>query len=523
MSIHIPVYKAEYNDGIAEQVRSTAAIAYCTQAEMWTPTKEWIEKVSASERTKFQERGVAGITDFDLFFARSILASTNWNNNDDVFWPQEVWMARHTPAHKPDNLNHDEKIIVGHMIDSWAIDDDGKVIAEDSAVDSLPSYYHLLNSSVIYRAWSDPERQKVIEELISDIQAGKAFVSMECLFRNFDYAVITPNGEHKIIARDGDSAFLTKHLRAYGGEGTFEGNRVGRLMRNLTFSGKGYVKRPANPASIVFTGENDIRFTAAGQINPIPKEIGVLISCKADILKQENNDMAEGNEKVLAEQIADLKATVKTLTDENKTLAEKSTKASVEKLEKTIADLTSQLEAANKTAAESAKAASEAKDSHDKLSKTHDETVKAKAELEKELSGIKAESVKVSRISTLVEGGVPKESATATVEKFAGLSDEQFAEIANMAIAAFPPKDDKDAEEKKKKDAKAKADADAAAKAAADKANASALEGAAPIVEPNLAGTSAGGDDAVEALKKSVAEYLESNMSEKSRRPVETK
>src|SRR5690606_32975140 len=39
------------------------------------------------------------------------------------------------------------------------------------------------------------------------------------------------------------------HLRAYGGNGVYEGYRLGRLLRNITFSGKGLVDVPANKRS----------------------------------------------------------------------------------------------------------------------------------------------------------------------------------------------------------------------------------------------------------------------------------
>ena len=39
--------------------------------------------------------------------------------------------------------------------------------------------------------------------------------------------------ENKVIARDENSAFLTKHLRAYGGTGQYDGYTVGRLLRSI--------------------------------------------------------------------------------------------------------------------------------------------------------------------------------------------------------------------------------------------------------------------------------------------------
>ena len=69
----------------------------------------------------------------------------------------------------------------------------------------------------------------------------------------FDYGVTNKNtGEYKVLARDENTAYLTKHLKAYGGLGEHEDYKIGRVLRNITFSGKGFVDKPANPDSVIF-------------------------------------------------------------------------------------------------------------------------------------------------------------------------------------------------------------------------------------------------------------------------------
>ena len=133
----------------------------------------------------------------------------------------------------------------------------------------VPGFFHLLNSSVIYKSWTDKDTNDSVMSLIAKIEANEKYVSMECMFKGFDYAVITPEGENRIVARTEESAFLTKHLRAYGGNGEFEGHRVGRLMRRMTFSGKGYVDTPANPQSVILARNEGRQFTAASENNPL--------------------------------------------------------------------------------------------------------------------------------------------------------------------------------------------------------------------------------------------------------------
>ena len=67
----------------------------------------------------------------------SILVSTTWNKNDDVFDKAEVWTAKNTPKFKPTNLEHDEKQIVGGIIDNWVVDNNFELIAENSEPNDL--------------------------------------------------------------------------------------------------------------------------------------------------------------------------------------------------------------------------------------------------------------------------------------------------------------------------------------------------------------------------------------------------
>ena len=62
-----------------------------------------------------------------MYYTKSILVTSNWNKNDDVFDNMEVWNARQTPEHKPTNLNHDEHVLVGHMTENWVMSLEGKV------------------------------------------------------------------------------------------------------------------------------------------------------------------------------------------------------------------------------------------------------------------------------------------------------------------------------------------------------------------------------------------------------------
>ena len=248
----IPIYQQEVRDGLEEAI-SNSSIACCAVAEPDVkPSHEIIEKLQKQIAHENCDEALAENKEqIDLFYLKSILVSTGWNKNDDVFDPQELWDARTTPEDKPFNFMHNEKDIIGHITANEVVDFDGNPIPEDAEV---PNQFNILTSAVIYTEWSDPEQRQRMHKIISEIEDNKWFVSMECLFPNFDYALATDDGIMKVIPRNEASAFLTKYLRSYGGNGKYQNYRVGRLLRTLSFSGKGLVSKPANPRSVILEG-----------------------------------------------------------------------------------------------------------------------------------------------------------------------------------------------------------------------------------------------------------------------------
>ena len=155
----------------------------------------------------------------------------------------------------------------------------------------MPDPLHILVSSVIYRQWQDPEYKSRAEELISKIEQGNMFVSMECIFRGFDYAVRSPDGENHVVARNEETSFLTRHLRSYGGTGQYQDHKVGRMLRNITFSGKGFVERPANPDSVIFDKDQIFDFAgASASKNLFSKNNGVSVRIEQDIISNAGSE-----------------------------------------------------------------------------------------------------------------------------------------------------------------------------------------------------------------------------------------
>mgnify|MGYP003635956692 CR=1 FL=1 len=253
----IQVFKQEIADGLGELVKSTASVAYCSEATVHTGNVE-VAKNIISDADILSKVIAENKDQIDLHYIESVLVSTGWNKNDDVFRADNTWSARNTPEDKQFNFGHDENDIIGHITGSYVLTKDGKAVADDDA--ASPDEFDIISQAVLYNSWTQLENKDRMEKIISEIKDGKWFVSMECLFAGFDYALVNPEGEAQVVARGEDSAFLTKHLRAYGGNGEYEGYKLGRALNNISFSGKGLVAKPANPRSVILNSKSTAQF-----------------------------------------------------------------------------------------------------------------------------------------------------------------------------------------------------------------------------------------------------------------------
>lgn len=374
----------------------------------------------------------------DLFYTKSILVSTNLNKNMDYFGPQEVWASRKTCIDKPLNIEHVQSCIVGHSVSAWAIDKENAVLADD--IKEIPAFFHLCTASVVYRKWANEELQAQADKLIEEIQAGHYCVSMEALFSNFSYLVVKGD-EQKFIPRNENTAFLTKKLKAYGGDGTHDGYQIGRVLHNIIFSGCGFVKKPANPDSIIFAKNQE-----KGEKTIID---GVYRSC-ADIPQEKSM-----SDNILENQVAELKESLKALQTDNKSLNDKLANANTEKLQQELEALKVELAEAQKHMTEKEKMM---KDEEDKKKKAEaasvtitEEFAALQVEYEKvraTLDNIKTEASKAARTQKLIEAGLSKEDAQAKAETLAGLSDEQFDAVANALALVKPAKQEQTEDDK---------------------------------------------------------------------------
>lgn len=396
------IFKSEIQDGLKEKIISSMSISSTCELEICDPFL-LNKPLRAIAENKNQ---------MDLHYLKSILVTTGWNKNDDVFDKAEVWTARNTPSDKPFNYEHDQKQIIGHITASKVIDEDGNDVAEEVSVDELPKKFHILTSAVLYKFWEDPKKQEEINDIISGIANNKWFVSMEALFNNFDYAM-DDGVTAKVIARNEKTAFLTKHLRAYGGNGVFNNVKIGRVLKNIVFSGKGLVRKPANPESIIFDETEAFITSSVYQLDETTKSKEITMSIEEEKIEKK---IAEVTEEVAAAFPPEEKP-------EEEEKEETVEDPAVKKEEKMGEEEASYMEDKKKMMAES-----------EAMKKQLDMVVN-------ELNNMKKEKMQANRAEMVIEKfGMNKDEATLVVSALSALNDESFATAVNMQSDYFNKK-----------------------------------------------------------------------------------
>lgn len=411
------IYEAEKSDNIIDMLQSSSSICYASH----------VSPASVVAKSMKHIKALASLDDQDLYYVQSILVSSCWNKNDDIFDKEEIWKAKNTPEHKPTNLEHDENTIIGHITANWPITEDGVFIDKDTPIQNLPDKYHILTGSVIYTGYSSPELKERSLKLISEIEEGSKYVSMECFFKNFDYGLTNKDtGEYKVLSRNETTAHLTKHLKAYGGMGEHENYKIGRVLRNITFSGKGFVDKPANPDSIIFTKnfvqEKNDNFDKSGVFNDQHiTQIAETIKMKEDNQKETETVLAS-DQSVSIESISEK---YKLEIEELKNLAASNEDKIKAEYESVITDLRSQID--NLVASNSEKE-SKIQDIMNEIQGANEIIAGYKT---KEEEMMKKEK-KMKRMAFLIKAGLDEEEASKAVESFENLDDSTFENMAAL-------------------------------------------------------------------------------------------
>ena len=205
----------------------------------------------------------------DLQFVKFIMASEHENLNGDYFSRNELIKARHTPQHKPFNIEHvveetssyitaqlynsNKNTIVGHIVGSALARKDGTILTEKevSELDKTddPKRPHdesldLVASAVLYN-FLFPATVADIREMS---ESGDLSVSMETWFIDYDFMI-----DSEIVkATESNKVSLTKDWESGKIVG---GRRVSRALKSILFGGVAGTDTPANIESVFLSAK----------------------------------------------------------------------------------------------------------------------------------------------------------------------------------------------------------------------------------------------------------------------------
>jgi len=348
------VYAAEREAGLGEAIAGARSCTLIARLKTAPPSPNiqplldsLMDRIAAGGYEELLEQAQA-----DLAPIVSILVSTGWNLNDDVFLPDETYAAKDTPVHKPINVEHERDRIIGHIIESRAVDKESNTVTVAEG-ESPPDLFDVEVGGVLYRSLG--ELSETIAAIIEDAENGRGYVSMEAWFTGFDYGLRDrATGVTHVVKRNETTSFLTKHLRVFEGTGRFQGYDVGRVLRNVTFAGKAIVANPANPESVIKVAarqmeDHSARMYVAAELNELlegeegMKELEEIKAKLAEATKEIASKSEEvtkltGERDAIAAELATLKEQVEVLTAE-KTESEGRLKEAAERAEKAEAGL----------------------------------------------------------------------------------------------------------------------------------------------------------------------------------------
>ena len=396
-------------------------------------------------------------------------------------------------------------------------------------MEDLPEKYHILTGSVIYKSFTNPELKDRSEKLIAEIQDGTKYVSMECFFKGFDYGLIEKNtGTYKILSRNNETAYLSKYLRSYGGLGEHENYKIGRVLRNITFSGKGFVDRPANQDSIIFT-KNLLSETDNKKSNSCTLEKKEEIIKSGVFITQANtnseNTIMSSKEKVTVAEEIEL-----TVSDDVVY-----TKEASDSIQAKIAGLASaNLEMEDEMAQAAKKTKEQIKKMQEEMDKMSDDSEAAIQAIRLELdtansiietyraaeAAMMKKEKNMLRKASLVDKGLDAEIVASILEKFDAMEDEAFDAMTFLFAAGLPPwlekykkeKDGTKKEDPKKEDPKKE---DPKKKASEDNSDISVLEDVEVEDSVSLSVSEESAESSLNSTRAALVEFVYSKLGNK--------
>ena len=196
----------------------SSPIHIALETKVVTPTHNTLVQAGINPKTMSdvdKEYYLASITK-DVMLVQGILASTNWNKNDDFFTASDTWKARYTAKNKPVNIEHMGRESTGNknfgvIVDCFACDDNMEYIFNEI------EDFNIAITAILWERYFPT----ACEEVKAGIKDNKKFISMECMIDDFGYALKTDDDadEVMLMPRHDITAWMTQHLKVFGGDG----------------------------------------------------------------------------------------------------------------------------------------------------------------------------------------------------------------------------------------------------------------------------------------------------------------
>jgi len=177
-----------------------------------------------------------------LFF-KAIYLTSGSNLNHVYFDKAELTKSIDTVANKAMDIEHEEQGIVGHI---YAASFFGAKNNEPIEADKLSSYEgeaDVVIAGVVYR-----DR---FPKLASEIAKGSWYISMETYYASFDIKVGDVLLDYDTAVSLGMADLIGQDVTLKKSGEVITSGIAKKVIRDLHFSGGGFVKEPANPTSVV--------------------------------------------------------------------------------------------------------------------------------------------------------------------------------------------------------------------------------------------------------------------------------
>ncbi len=238
-----------------------------------------------------------GEKQIDLQYFSAIFVSSGANLNHAYFLPSELVKAEGTIVNKAMDLEHSEDEIVGHIYKRVFIDGEGKELSLDELASMETAS---LDTKDIHVAIAGIVYKNRFPDLAKEVASGKWSVSMEAYFKSYDVKIgnlILSRPEAEALGLASDEIIETlfgRIAKVIKNKMEIATGKIDRVLREITFSGCGFVKKPANPPSVVLE-------TAADKAIPVDSKTDPVI-LDYDLLEEDINVTSDNTDTSDSEQ-----------------------------------------------------------------------------------------------------------------------------------------------------------------------------------------------------------------------------